>query len=213
MIMDTYNNYGSLTFLAKGSTVIMFNAAGSTQSLRVGAIAFDTLKLPSRTGVTSLGYLSPISIGTLIITGDGTCDIRWNVASISILKGLKLKGKSAASKFNSVGAQGQLINKTGKPLSISNVTIGKLNVIGPTLYAEKSVNGGNNSNVCFYPQDKTLSRKLAMWFPSVSSIVLGKMNVNGTWKTFDGAWYKVDGSWKVVSKEYTKQTDTWKALV
>jgi hypothetical protein len=114
--------------------------------------------------------------------------------------------KKLMLKSTVVGTKAQLLNLTGKPFNITGLgTIKDISVIGPTLYAEKSVNGGNNSNVCFYPMDtRTTAKKYMTWFSITSGIIRrlkyydGSIWKAGALKSYDGsAWveHEIKSTW------------------
>jgi hypothetical protein len=86
----------------------------------------------------------------------------------------------------SAGTKATIKNITGRPLTASKCYIKDIKVTGQSLYAEKSINGGSNSNVNFYPLDtRTLVKKLMIVTPE---LIMSAMTSGTLFRYSGGQW-------------------------
>jgi len=158
-------NLGSgIQFISTNST-FMFGIWGSA-SATLGGYTFDKILFLMTANILTVSSFSCNSLAISMSNPNGTLQ-QLNGTTITILKEPKIKIGGVAGNFNIIGylsPRAYISNKTGKPLSIAKAKLTNVTIIGPALYAEKSINGGNNSNACFYPIDTwSTAKTLAAW--------------------------------------------------
>jgi hypothetical protein len=152
----------------------------SSASITLGGYTFDKIQFNMTANVLTTSSFSCNALTIFMGNPNGTLQ-QANNTTITILKEPKIKIVGVSGNFNIIGylsPRAYISNKTGKPLLTAKIKLTNVTVIGPTLYAEKSVNGGNNSNVCFYPMDtRTLVKKYTTWFYVSSGGTRGRLLV------------------------------------